>query len=120
MRTICGLILRVLIITFIAGMIAEGESRVSIAIRPSVVMSGGAFWLTCTVPRNPHNRTVEWGVANFREGSQRDMEGEAAPVTYKVLIEHVPCDAGPAYCAVRTDDARWARAEVGFEVGGCN
>lgn len=99
---------------------ATSESRVSIKIRPYVVMAGQAFWLTCHVPRDASNRLLEYGVVDYRPGSQRSLDGERAPATFQVLVEHVPCNVGPAYCAVLADTGRWTRVEQRFEVAGCN
>lgn len=101
-------------------LLAATEPRVSVQVSPAIVMKGQAFWLTCRVPRDEHNRTLEYGVANLRPGSQRQLDGEQAPITWKILVERTPCDAGPAYCAVKTDDGRWTKAQQPLNVVGCN
>lgn len=111
--------LTMLVILYQAAICGASESRVSISVRPRVIMAGGAFWLTCRVPRDSHNRLLEYGVVDLRPGSQRDLEGDAAQITWKVLVERVPCDVGPAYCAVKTDDGRWERAALPITVAGC-
>jgi hypothetical protein len=94
--------------------------RVKIRVSPATVMKNGNTNLYCTVPRNAENRLLEYGVTDFRPGSQRDLDGERAAITWgPILIEHVPCDAGPAYCAVRDQYGRWTRAEQPINVAGC-
>jgi hypothetical protein len=100
-------------------LLAATEPRVSIRVRPQVVMKGQSIWLFCRVPRNADNRLLEYGVADYRPGSQRQLEGAQAPVTWQVLVERIPCEAGPAYCAVRGNDGRWTRAELPLNVAGC-
>jgi hypothetical protein len=95
------------------------DPRVTIKLRPQVVMKGGAFWLTCRVPRNPHNRLLEYGVVDYRPGSQRQLDGDRAQITWQVLVEHLPCDVGPAYCAVQTDDGRWERVQHPIVIAAC-
>ena len=99
--------------------LAASPERVSIQVNPHVVMAGQAFWLTCHVTRDSHNRMLEYGVVNFREGSQRQLDGERAQATWKILIEHTPCDIGPAYCALLTDDGRWTQVRMNVAVAGC-
>jgi hypothetical protein len=98
---------------------AADEPRVSIRLSPPVVMHGTAFWLTCTVPRRADNRLLEYGVVDFQPGSQRDLPGDQAAVTWKTLVEHTPCDVGPAYCAVQTADGKWTRTVRQLNIAGC-
>lgn len=94
--------------------------RVKIRVSPIAVMKGGSVNLYCTVPRNAENRLLEYGVLDFRPGSQRDLDGERAAITWgPILIQHVPCDAGPAYCAVKDMYERWTRVEQKINVAGC-
>lgn len=101
-------------------LLAATEPRVTIKVRPQVLMKGSAFWLTCRVPKDEHNRMLEYGVVDYRPGSQRQLEGAQAQITWQVLVERTPCGVGPAYCAVQTDDGRWARAELSLNVAGCD
>lgn len=120
-RTLLATILATLGLLLVLYQAVTGaESRVSISLSPRVVMAGGSFWLTCRVPRDSHNRMLEYGVVDLRPGSQRDLEGDAAQITWKALVERVPCDVGPAYCAVKTDDGRWERAVTAVNVAGCD
>lgn len=92
--------------------------RVTIDVNPRAVMAGGTIRLRCRVPRDEHNRKLEFGVDGY-VSSQYDLEGAEARVTWERLVDHVPCDAGPAYCAVRTDDGRWTQARQDLTIGGC-
>lgn len=97
-----------------------GSKPVAIRLSPQVVMAGQAFWLTCRVEPHVNNRLLDYGVVNYREHSQRDLDGDKSPATYQVLVEHVPCGAGPAYCAVYRVQTGWARDERPILVGGCH
>lgn len=96
------------------------SDRLAVRVSPAVIMKGGAFNLFCHVPRDPDNRVVEYGVVGLRPGSQRDLAGDKAPITWgPILVEHVPCEAGPAYCAVKKNDGTWQRVEVPLHVAAC-
>lgn len=93
--------------------------RVTIKVSPYVVMAGGTVRVTCRVPRHPENRRLTIGLSNYRE-SQRDLEGEYAPVTHEVTYEHVPCETDLAYCAVEDSAGRGAVARQNLTVAGCD
>lgn len=112
--------MRTLVLLLSGILLAATEPRVSISLSPRIVMMGQAFWLTCRVPRDKDNRKLEYGVVDFRPGSQRQLDGDHAQITWKILVEHTPCDAGPAYCAVQTYDGRWTRVQEPVNVAGCD
>lgn len=70
---------------------------VTVSVYPQTVMAGGAVRLRCTVPKDPANRWLDYGLDGYT-GSGRQLDGAAAPVTYQVTVDHLPCDVGPAYC----------------------
>lgn len=108
-----------LVLLALAGLGLLATERVTIDVYPRTVMVGSSFRLTCRVPRDARNRLLEYGVEGYRPGSQRDIDGERARVTWEVAIAEVPCGVGPAYCAVLTDDGRWTRVERALTVAGC-
>lgn len=101
----------------VCGLISSIQ-RVTIDVNPRAIMVGNAIRLRCRVPRDEHNRKLEMGVVDY-VSSQYDLEGDAAPVTWERLITHMPCDVGPAYCAVQVDDGRWAIERQDLSVNGC-
>lgn len=107
------------LLVLLAHLALSDPKPVEIRISPQVLMAGGAFWLTCRVPHNARNRRLDYGVVDLRD-SQRQLEGEQAPMTFQTLIEHVPCDVGPAYCAVIRNDGSFSRAIQAFQVADCH
>ena len=92
---------------------------VSISIRPGAVMAGGAIRVTCSVPRHADNRWLVIGVEGTRQsGSQ--IDGENGPSIKDLLVEGIPCDAGPAYCEVTRNNGKTYRAERAIVVAGCD
>jgi hypothetical protein len=76
----------------------------SITLTPAVLLSGGACWLTCHVPRSTHNRLLEYGIVDY-VSSQRDLDGDSR-ITWSAHFEHLPAGVGPAYCAITRDDGK--------------
>lgn len=71
--------------------------------RVSIKVQGGGTSIACTVPRHSDNRLLVIGVAE-RVSSERQLEGEAAPVTHRLdLRQLLPCEgesALTAFCQV--------------------
>lgn len=70
-----------------------------------VTQAGGDVRITCHVPRDPDNRGLEVGIENYRS-SFFDMEGADAPITYEVWVKRMPCEAGAAYCFLKSNGAK--------------
>lgn len=83
------------------------------------VMENGAMRVTCRAPRDPDNRWITFGLEGARSfgGS---MEGAAAPVTWNLYLDHVPCGAGPAFCTVRQASGRERTVRQSIRVLGMN
>lgn len=96
------------------------DAVVSIRVRPQVIFADGAFWLTCMVPPDSRNRVLDYGVVDFREHSQRQLDGLSSRITWQFLVEHVPCGVGPVYCQVGRSDGSWERAITEIVITGCN
>ena len=101
-----------------------GEQKhkpVEVTVNPRIIMVGESTWLSCRVERHPDNRVLDYGiVGSEQEHSERGLEGDSSPITWpKVLIKHLPCDAGPAYCSVERADGSWIRAVQPIEIAGC-
>lgn len=106
-----------LVAAVLAGTVAT-TPRVTIDVMPRTLLAGGSIRLRCRVPRDAANRRLEFGVEGYRS-SQEDLDGENARVFWETIIEHVPCDPGPAYCAVQTNQDKWYRAAADLTVAGC-
>ena len=113
-------ILTISLLVFLAHMAITSHQPVEIRVRPQALLEGSAFWLTCRVEKDDRNRLLDYGVVNYREHSQRQLDGSQAPITFQALIEQVPCDAGPAYCQVHRLDGSIARAIQPITVAGCD
>jgi hypothetical protein len=83
------------------------------------VQAGGAVRIRCTVPRHPDNRWEAAGIQNYTE-SGRQMDGEYAPITREIILDHVPCAAGDAYCALQRADGRIYIATSPLRLSGCD
>lgn len=97
----------------------ETPDKLSIRLSPRVLFVGNDLTLTCHVPRDPRNRLLDYGVANYREHSQRDLHGESSPMTFQALIERLPCGSGPAYCFVARNDQTSEQVNQDFQLVGC-
>lgn len=93
--------------------------RVTVRANPRVVMAGNAVGVTCRVPRHPDNRGLTVGIDGYRS-SYVQLDGEAARVTHLVTYEHVPCEAGDAYCVLADAGGRTWRAAEPVLVSGCD
>jgi hypothetical protein len=109
----------VLVCSSVGATRARADAGQAIRIRPRVVMRDGAVWLTCRVPRDAANRRLNYGVVDLRD-SARQLDGDAAPALWQVLIDHIPCGVGPAYCVITTATGRQTRVVVDVPVTGCD
>lgn len=96
---------------------ASAPARVSVTAYPHVVELGGTVRLTCTVPRDPANRWLDYGVGEDTS-SGRQLDGDQAPSVWTMYVRHVPC-ASAAWCIVRLNDGRSFRATTNLLVSGC-
>lgn len=94
-------------------------ARVKIKVTPQVVMVGGAIRVTCTVPRDARNRELEVGVGFYARES-RQLDGEAARVTWEFVFEHIPCVADRAVCLVHSQGLGDAFQDAPINVAGCD
>lgn len=105
-------------------LLALTPARVSIAVTPVVVMAGASVRVTCTVPQHPDNRWLVIGV--YYEGgvvyqaSERQLDGEAAPVTHVMTVTRVPCEAAVAQCYVIPAVGPQFRVNREITVGACS
>lgn len=98
---------------------AISADKLNITLYPRIIQAGGSTWLTCHVPRHPDNRKLIFGITDFRDNSERDLEGERSMVTWKTLMTHVPCEAGDAYCIVVKSDGSRERVVSNLVISGC-
>lgn len=115
MRSVCS---RWLLFWCGLGVCLGAADAVKIKLSGAAVFAGQALRITCSVARHPNNRWVEFGIVNFRSSGQ-SIEGEDSMVTYQYTFTHVPCEAGPAYCAVQTSDGKTQVAQQPFRVLNC-
>lgn len=91
---------------------------VTIDVLPRAMLPGATIRLRCMVPRDAANRWIDYGIEDV-SSSGMPWEGEQAAVTRQVFIDHVPCGAGDAFCAVRRADGSVRRATTSLTVAGC-
>ncbi len=92
---------------------------VSISVTPRVMLAGQTIRLTCTVPRSPDNRWLNYGVAGYSY-SMRQLDGEHAPVTFAAFVDHLPCGAADAFCDLTQAGERHTTVTAGITVAGCD
>lgn len=105
-------------------MLTGGRSdRVSIAVVPTVSLVNGTARLTCTAPRNPDNRWLVLGAyydgGIVYQSSMRQLDGESAPVTHVLYVEHIPCDLAVMACQLYDNLGKQFTAVQPFTVSGC-
>ena|SRR5690242_4467079 len=119
MRSVGLIRIELLLILAAVCLVALATDQLAIKVTPRVLFAGGALRLTCHVPRDPNNRLLEYGIINYRERSQRQLDGDHAPITWQMLMEKIPCGSGPAYCAVVKNDSSSELVRETFELVGC-
>lgn len=97
---------------------AYSVPAVMIDVQPHALLPGAAVRLRCSVRRDEANRWLDYGIEGV-SSSGMPWEGEEAAVTRQAFIDHVPCGAGDAFCAVRRADGSVRRATTGLTVAGC-
>ncbi len=96
---------------------------IEIRLSKQVIMAGPESWtdLTCKVQRDARNRVLRYGIVGYMENSQRQIDGEAAPITFGPFhYTHLPCGAGPAYCMVVRNDGTEDHVTTDIEIAGCD
>ncbi len=110
MRTILALLLTTVALT-------AADEPLRIRLAALAVVQGGDQRVTCSVERNPKNRTLTVGIENERSS---DVDLVANPwVTHELWVRKVSCDAGDAFCVVKDNDGRTSRRVRAFSVMGC-
>ena len=120
MKALAACFVLTLLILAVLAHAVIAERMVSVSVMPRVVMAGNTIRLTCKVPQHPDNRLLDYGVANYREHSQRQLDGEHSRMTWEAYVDHVPCVADAVYCAVLRADGQWHTDSVPLEVAGCD
>lgn len=80
-------------------------------------MRGGAISVMCRIPKSPDNRRVAYGLEDAL--STRDMDGMAAPITYRKIIENVGCPPQVAICSVTDNRGKTKTRKQDIRVLGC-
>lgn len=111
--------MKAVLLAVVIALTASTPPRVSIKVTPQVVMAGGAIRVTCIVPRDARNRELEVGVYPYLSES-RQLDGDAARVTWEFLFEHIPCAAERAVCLLHTQGIGDAFKEAPVQVAGCD
>jgi len=100
--------------------LATPPQRQTLNVYPPGLVVGHGVRVTCRVPRHEANRQVTWGFEDWTT-STRQLDGDAAPITWQMLLNHVPCEPGPAFCIVaRADGSRAIRVTQNVVVLGCD
>lgn len=107
-----------LLYLFLLFWILWDESSVSIRAYPQAVMVGQGVGLTCKVTPHPDNRQLRMGFKMWQT-STRQLEGEAAPITWNQIFNRIPCDPGEAFCLLTRADGKTFGATIEVAVGGC-
>lgn len=84
-------------------------------VYPAVVFEGQNVRVQCRVPRHPSNLTVQFGVDGWRS-SEKPVD----KVTFEMLLEGVPCEAGQAFCLVRRAGGAEKLVVAPFAIVGCD
>jgi hypothetical protein len=96
----------------------EMTPPVTVKLSSRVVMKGAAVRVTCTVPRDATNRGLTAAVVPY-QSSYRQLDGDAARVTYEFLFEHIPCDAEMAICSLESQGREPIRDSLTIQIAGC-
>lgn len=83
------------------------------------MFAGDGVTVICTVPRHEANRRVQAVLANYTS-SERQLEGENSPVTFRFEFRHVPCDTDGAACILTDNLGGQASATTPMDVKGCD
>lgn len=103
-------------------LIASGtfaQSRVELRLYPRGIIAGQSVRVTCKVPRHPDNRRLAMVVEHYR-ASERDLDGDRAPITYEFHVDHVPCASSNVACVVMTGTRDVFTAAQPLIVLGCD
>lgn len=102
----------------VAMLLAASTVGPRISIYPQVLFAGGALRLRCSVPPAPANRWLDFGVQDYRTSGE-ELDGEKAVVTHETIIDHIPCNVGPAFCAVTDANGKVRTVTAAYEMAGC-
>jgi hypothetical protein len=102
----------------VLGLLLAAPPPLQIKLSTHTLMRGQSLDITCRVTPDDRNRLLEAGVADYTS-SRRDLDGSRAAVTYLFNFTHIPCDSGPAYCAVARNDGTVTRVATEFAVADC-
>lgn len=98
---------------------SDSVFRFNVVTRPTVLFRGSDMFVRCTIPPDAENRTAFLGVRGYTS-SRRNLEGDQAPLVHELLVHHVPCDVGPAFCEVINSAGRSHVVEAPVVVTGCS
>lgn len=94
-------------------------ARVSISVVPTAGMANGTVRVTCSVPRHPDNRWLTIAAPPYTS-STRQLDGETAPITHTLYVDHLPCEVEEMQCIVEDALGRTFRAVQPIIVAGCS
>lgn len=102
----------------LAWLLFAHAERLRVTVSPQAMLVDSYVRVTCHVPRDPDNRCVQFGIV---EGSTslRQLDGEAAPITWTLELSHAPCGAELAFCEV-TRIGCVERVQAPLSVAGCD
>lgn len=108
-------------LTLLAFLLASAapSPRISIRVGPQVLQAGQGVTVTCTVPRHVENRRITAMLANYTS-SERQIEGENAPVTFRFTFNHIPCDVDAAVCVLQDNLGGQTAASAQLLITGCD
>lgn len=99
-------------------LLAATEPRVSIRVSPQTLFAGQSIAIVCTVPHNLNNRKLTAVVDGYTV-SERQLDGELAPKTFRFEFKKIPCEIDRVAC-VLTDVYGGQQAAIApIQVAGC-
>ncbi len=93
---------------------------VTLHLSTRMVTGDTTIFLTCKVDRNPANRLLQYGFADYTMSDQQLNGDDDRPTHGPFTFKHVPCGVGPAFCVVsRNDGSRVAAKQPIESLGEC-
>jgi hypothetical protein len=113
-----GVSVKVTTLAFLFALVTP-TARVSIRVGPHILQAGQGVTVICTVPRHPDNRRITATITGYTS-SERQIDGDDAPVTFRFSFVHVPCDVDAAVCVLQDSLGGQATASSQLLITGCD
>lgn len=107
------------VLTLLSLVLAAGSDTLSVRVSPASFFSGSSVTVVCHVPRRATNRSIRGALYGY-SSSDRQMDGESAPITYRFEFKKVPCGVEQAGCIVTDAYNQQKEAVASVVVAGCD